>query len=70
MKNLGTADRIARIVASLLMVIGAVALPWPATVRLPVLLGLAGYMLITSLAGSCLGYKLIGYSSCPNKRLA
>jgi len=70
MKNLGTADRIARIVASMLMVIAAVAGPWPASFRLPVFLGLAGYMVLSSLAGTCLGYKLMGVSSCPNKRLA
>ena len=70
MKNLGTADRIGRIVASLAMVIAAVALPWPGVIRLPVFLGLAGYMIMTSVAGTCLGYKLMGYSTCPNKRLA
>ncbi|MCX5746071.1 MAG: DUF2892 domain-containing protein [Proteobacteria bacterium] len=70
MKNLGTLDRMGRIVASLVMVIAAVALPWRAGIRLPVFLGLAGYMLMTSVAGTCLGYKLMGYSTCPNKRLA
>ncbi len=62
--NLGTADRAARVVgAMVLFVVGVVSpLPWLAQVGL----GLAGiYMLGSSLVGTCLGYRLMGMSTCP-----
>lgn len=70
MHNVGTADRIARAVAAILLVGAAFAAPLPAGVRLPVFLALAGYALVTALMGTCLGYKMMGMSTCPNKRLA
>ena len=70
MKNVGNGDRIARVVGSALLVGAAFFAPLPAAVALPVFLGLAGYMLATALIGTCLGYKMMGMSTCPNKRLA
>jgi hypothetical protein len=41
--------------------------PLPPEVRLPVF-GLAGaYLLFNAISGSCLGYKLMGKSTCPTR---
>lgn len=67
-KNLGTFDRVARGVVSLGMIAGAFAAPLPEMVRI-LALGLPGlYMFGTTFVGTCLGYKLIGVSSCPTAR--
>lgn len=68
MKNLANWDRYARVVASLALLVAAVAAPMALSLRLPLLLGMAGYMMTTALVGTCLGYKLMGVSTCPVKR--
>ena len=65
--NLGSADRIARVIASVALFVGAAAAPVPPLVQIA--LALTGlYMLGSSLVGTCLGYKLIGVSTCPIKQ--
>jgi len=64
-KNVGTADRIARAVAGVGMLVGSVMAPLPWAVRVAALGGMGAYMLFTALAGTCLGYRLIGRSTCP-----
>jgi hypothetical protein len=66
-KNLGTADRSLRVVAAGLMGMCAVLAPWPPAVRLGLLGVMALYMLLTALVGTCLGYRLIGKSTCPTR---
>ncbi len=64
--NLGNVDRIARLLAALGMLIASVTAP----VQFSFQVGLAlmgVYMIITALVGTCLGYKLIGVSTCPIK---
>jgi len=39
--------------------------PLPLVVRVPAFGVLGAYMLVTALAGTCLGYKLMGRSTCP-----
>jgi hypothetical protein len=65
--NVGTLDRIARALAAAVAVTAAFTLPvargWA------IGLGATGvYLLGTALAGSCLGYRLMGKSSCPVPR--
>jgi hypothetical protein len=62
--NLGTPDRILRVLVGLAMLASSVLLPLPLVVRVAVLGGTGGYLLLSSLAGSCLGYALIGRSTC------
>ena len=68
MRNVGTADRWARAAAASAAGIAGlllVAWPWWARVGLG---ATAVYLLGTALAGSCLGYRLIGRSTCPVSR--
>lgn len=63
-KNLGTMDRVFRVLAGIAMLICSVMAPFPLAARGG--LGATGvYMLFTALAGTCLGYKMMGRSTCP-----
>jgi DUF2892 family protein len=64
-KNLGNADRVLRIVGATAATCCAVLSPFPLGVRLGVFGGTALYLVLTALAGTCLGYRLIGKSTCP-----
>jgi hypothetical protein len=64
-KNVGTIDRWARALAAVGLAAAAFLAPWPLELRLAVLGLGAVYMLYTALAGSCLGYRLMGKSTCP-----
>ena len=65
--NLGNADRTIRAIAAVAMLIGSFTIPVP--LMAAVGLALTGvYMIGTSLVGTCLGYKLIGVSTCPIKQ--
>lgn len=66
-KNVGTWDRALRAVGALLMATCAFAAPLPATVRVPLFGVMAIYMLFTTVSGTCLGYRLMGRSTCPLK---
>jgi len=64
-RNVGTADRVLRLVGAVAMGICAVMAPLPLSIRLAGF-GLGGaYLLFTSLAGTCFGYRLMGRSTCP-----
>lgn len=63
-KNLGMIDRASRVAGALAMGIAALAVPAQTAVRVG-LAGLGGYLLLTALAGTCLGYRLMGRSTCP-----
>jgi Protein of unknown function (DUF2892) len=66
-QNLGNPDRIARVLAAIAMVGTSVIVPLPLVGQIG--LALTGvYMLGTSLVGTCLGYKLMGVSTCPVKQ--
>ena len=61
--NVGTLDRAARGLAAALSVAAAIALP----LSLPWAIGLGAmgvYLLGSALVGSCLGYRLMGKSTC------
>lgn len=63
-KNLAGWDRGLRVLGAIAMVIAAVVAPISLTWSL-VLGGNAAYMMFTALSGTCLGYRLMGKSTCP-----
>ncbi|HMI91295.1 MAG TPA: DUF2892 domain-containing protein [Polyangiales bacterium] len=64
-KNAGTVERLIRGLVAAGLLVGAVAAPYSLAVRVGVFGVAGGYLLFTALAGTCLGYKLIGRSTCP-----
>jgi hypothetical protein len=64
-KNLASWDRVARGVAAMLMATCAVMAPLPLSVRVGALALPAIYMVLTALRGTCLGYRMMGLSTCP-----
>ena len=63
-QNLGKADRILRVAGAIAMFVAAAAAPIPLVAQAA--LGLTGlYVLGSSLVGTCLGYRLMGMSTCP-----
>jgi hypothetical protein len=67
-QNLSRMDRMIRLIAAAGLAGGAVAAPLPSGVRIAGLGLSAAYLLFTVVAGTCLGYRLIGVSTCPNER--
>ena len=65
--NLGRADRIMRVVTAIAFIVGAIIAPIPLIARIA-LAANALYLLGSSLMGTCLGYKLMGVSTCPVSR--
>lgn len=64
-RNVGNGDRLFRMVGGLAMVACAVMAPVPLAVRLAVFGVMGGYLLLSALKGTCLGYRLMGKSTCP-----
>lgn len=63
-QNVGSFDRALRVLGAAAMVGGAALAPFPMEMRLPVFGGLSVYLLLTALSGTCLGYRLMGRSTC------
>lgn len=64
-RNVGNTERLFRGVGGLALATCAVMAPLPLVVRVATFGVLGAYMLFTALAGSCLGYTLMGRSTCP-----
>jgi Protein of unknown function (DUF2892) len=64
-KNLGKGDRAARGLAVVGLLTCSIFSPLPLLVRVPAFGVLAVYLLYTVLSGTCLGYALLGKSTCP-----
>lgn len=64
-RNVGNVERLFRVLGGLLLVTCAVMAPLSLAVRLGTFGVLGAYMLFSALAGSCLGYALMGRSTCP-----
>ena len=64
-QNAANWDRVLRAVAGFGMLTCAVFAPLPLLVRVLALGGGGVYMLGSALMGSCLGYKMMGISTCP-----
>ena len=69
-QNVGRIDRIARAVMGLGLVAAGALAPVPMTVRVVAFGAMGGYLLIAALSGRCVGYHLLGKSTCslPNPR--
>jgi hypothetical protein len=67
-RNVGSFDRIARLLAALPLVVCSAMAPFPLWMRLALFVPPALYLGGSSLAGTCLGYKLMGRSTCPAPR--
>ncbi|AGC47032.1 hypothetical protein MYSTI_05756 [Myxococcus stipitatus DSM 14675] len=64
-RNVGNLERLFRALGGVGLLVCAVMAPLPLAFRLAACGGLGVYMLFTALAGSCLGYALMGRSTCP-----
>jgi len=64
-KNLGKGDRAARALAVIGLMTCSIFAPLPLMVRVSGFGLMAVYLLYTALSGTCLGYALIGRSTCP-----
>ena len=63
-RNVGNVDRIFRILGSVALTTCAILAPVPLAVA--AIFGIMGcYLFLSALAGSCLGYRLMGRSTCP-----
>lgn len=65
-KNMGSADRIIRLLLSIAMATLALAGLVTGTLGI-ILLAVAGIFLLTSIVGMCPVYTLIGLNTCPRK---
>ena len=63
-RNVGTVDRMARALGGGAMIASGFLTPLPVAL-FGALAGTGGYLLFTAVAGSCLGYRLMGRSTCP-----
>jgi len=69
-KNLGKNDRAARVLAVVGLLTCSIFSPLPLLVRVPAFGLMAAYLVYTVLSGTCLGYALLGRSTCtaPGRR--
>jgi hypothetical protein len=64
-RNVANWDRILRAIAGAAMIAGSFMMPWPLVVRVLVLGMMGAYLVMTAVAGTCLGYKMMGMTTCP-----
>lgn len=64
-RNVGNLDRIARATTAAALAACAFLTQFPLETRLLVFAVPAVYLLFTALKGSCLGYRIMGRSTCP-----
>lgn len=64
-KNVGQLDCIARTLAALALATCAFLAPYSLPIRIAAFALPGLYMAFTALAGTCLGYRLMGRSTCP-----
>jgi hypothetical protein len=66
-KNLGKSDRTIRALSVIVLAAGSAFAPLPLLLRVPAFGLMGAYLLYTVLSGTCLGYALLGKSTCPNE---
>jgi hypothetical protein len=66
-KNVGVSDRIARALGGASLLTCSFLAPLPLAARMAVFGTMGVYLLMTAVVGSCVGYALMGKSSCPPK---
>ena len=67
MRNVGGSDRGLRALAGAGMLLCSVMAPLSLVVRMTTFGVMGAYLLFTALVGTCLGYRLMGKSTCPNE---
>jgi Protein of unknown function (DUF2892) len=67
-QNLGHFDRLARLLAALPLAACAWLAPFGPAVRASAFGAPALYLVATAFGGVCLGYRLLGKSTCPSPR--
>ncbi|ROT97787.1 YgaP family membrane protein [Histidinibacterium lentulum] len=66
--NMGKIDRGLRLALAALLLIWAFATPWAASPLLHwIAVIVAGVFAVTSLAGNCPAYSIVGLNTCPRK---
>ncbi|MBA3461706.1 MAG: DUF2892 domain-containing protein [Deltaproteobacteria bacterium] len=66
-KNVGRTDRIVRLLGAAVMLACSIMAPLPLVLRAGAF-GVTGvYLLFTAVVGTCVGYTLMGRSTCPNQ---
>jgi len=68
MKNVGTMDRLGRAGAAALLLACSALAPLPFWARMGLMAAPGLYLLATALFGTCLGYRLMGRSTCAPRR--
>ncbi|HVZ74073.1 MAG TPA: DUF2892 domain-containing protein [Polyangia bacterium] len=68
MRNLATWDRTLRSIMGVGLLVAAFVAPLSLAVRIGVFGASGVYLLFTALGGTCLGYRLMGMSTCPVDR--
>jgi hypothetical protein len=68
-RNVGGLDRIARAITALALTTCSFLAPLPLGTRLAAFAVPAVYLLLTALRGTCLGYRMMGRSTCPTKSI-
>ena len=63
-QNLATWDRLVRAFGGAALVVGSALAPLPAVARLGLMAPMGGYLLLSAAAGGCVGYALLGRSTC------
>lgn len=63
-RNVGNGERVIRVVGGLALVTCAVMAPLSLAVRVAAFGVTGAYLLISAFAGTCLGYTLMGRSTC------
>ena len=64
-QNVTSWDRVVRAFGGCAMLVCSVFAPFPLFARVLALGGTGLYLLATALCGSCLGYRMMGISTCP-----
>ena len=67
-QNVASWERVVRTVAGGGLLAGGFFAPLPLSARLLAFGGAGIYLLATALHGTCLGYKMMGISTCPVDR--
>jgi hypothetical protein len=66
-RNVGSSDRVVRVVAAVGFGVAAFMAPLSLSIRLAGFGSTALFLLYSALSGTCLGYRLMGRSTCPLK---
>lgn len=64
-RNVGTWDRVLRVLTGMALLAGVFMTPVPVPVRVLVFGGMGVYLVITAVSGICFGYSIMGKSTCP-----